>query len=311
MAFIVKSSIGRVMYKPTVLKNLIRLALPVATTVFLVFLAIFLCSSLALGIAPEREEPEAEPRSQNTPQLYVGGGLSSFSYTEYSRKGSFFMSEKGVLPLLSLSTSLPMIEGSYLLAEGKVHWGGLTYQGATQNGVPLEDLPTRDALLSGDLFVVYPYSDGGVSIEPYGGWRSRYWFDEIIHDDYGYRREVTQSFVTGGMNIYVKPTPNFSVGLGGDFSALSYGRVKSHLSDADKYFNDPVVKQTEGIGYRLQLSASSSLPQAEISARAHIQIWDVPQSEKDLLTYKNEPYASVVEPQNFTKMLGLELRISF
>ncbi|MFW6012640.1 MAG: hypothetical protein ACOC82_00505, partial [Candidatus Bipolaricaulota bacterium] len=69
------------MYKPTVLKNLIRSALAVATTVFL---AIFLCSSLALGIAPEREEPEAEPRSQNTPQLYVGGGLSSFSYTEYS-----------------------------------------------------------------------------------------------------------------------------------------------------------------------------------------------------------------------------------
>lgn len=242
-------------------------------------------------------------------RINVGGGAESFLYEEYESDSSFLMELSGELATVNLSTRFPLPvdlfwqDYTFGRIEGSFSTGNLQYEGSTWDGEPYTTT-TRDNIYRISGYLGSSYRLGNGVLEPYGGLWARQWESEIRGTG-AYRRSITQLFLLGGTSFRVAPSSNFSLAIGGEYSDLSFGSVKSYLSDVDPNYNDPKVSQKRGYGIKGYLRTWVKASGLVFRVEAYGRYLDIESSDSAPLS--EDGFRRVYEPENATTLYGINL----
>lgn len=285
---------------PKTVLSQVFLALPLA----FILIIIFGVSSLGSVFPKDKNMHTGGDRPT---YLGIGIGAENFNYSEY--ESGQLMEEKGLLTNLNLSTRLPLNfdllgqDYTFVQVKGSLAKGGLTYEGETWGGDSLTT-NTQDSIYNLKGYLGFSYSLGEAEVEPYGGFFLRYWGNEILGQG-GYRRKITQLFWSSGVEVKLYSSKSFSLSVSGSGHSLSFGIVKSHLSDVNSSFNDPAVSQNQGYGLNGSLELWSDLMGLPISLEVYGLYLNVAESTRSTLYYNESKIFEVQEPDNTTLSYGV------
>lgn len=272
---------------------------------FLSFLLLFLVTLSVNASAARSEDPDL----LSPFRVSVGGGIESSLYKEYETDGTSIMKLSGELTTVNLSTRFPLPvdlfwqDYTFGRMEGSFSTGSLDYDGATWDGEPYTTT-TKEEVYRFQGYLGSSYRVGEGVLEPYGGLKARHWRDEIMGPG-GYRRRITQLFIMGGTSLRIDPAPNFSLAIGGEYSDLSFGSVKSYLSDVSPEYNDPTVTQQGGYGLEGYVRTWVDLLGLVFRAEAYGRYMDIRSSDSAPLF--EDGFRKVYEPANDTTIYGVNL----
>lgn len=243
--------------------------------------------------------------------ISLGVGTQSFKYQEYQYGP--IMEMQGSLSTINISTRFPLggnlffQDYSFGRIGGSISRGQLTYEGETWGGDPLTAI-TKERLYRFKGSIGAAYTVDEAVLEPYGGLWVRSWADKL-KDPGGYRRRITQFFLLGGASLRIDAGPYMVLGLGAEGYELSYGRVKSYLSDVDRGFNDPVVEQDQGYGLKGYVRSWINLFGLVVRIEGYGSYLDIEGSDFATLSYNGIEYTEVHEPDNTTIVYGVNLSL--
>lgn len=190
--------------------------------------------------------------------------------------------------------------------------GGLDYDGHLQDGTPFQTT-TDDWIVECRGLIGYGHPlSGGYLLTPYTGIGYRYWNDDISSSA-GYEREIHYGYVPLGVKTVGPLSAAWTWGLTAEYDLFCGGSVKSHLSEAEPRYNDPVLDQEFGDGYGLRGSLFFQRTVAAHCALAiepFITYWDIDPSNTGPLYRDGKPFTHVIEPKNETLAYGLRLHLS-
>jgi len=186
--------------------------------------------------------------------------------------------------------------------DGRVSYGALEYEGSgTLSAVPDWIFEVR-AVVGRDYVV-----SENVALSPYIGLGYRYLYDDLrgytTTGAVGYQRYsqyvyapvgITLRMRTGGQWV-IAPTLEYDVFLG--------GRQYSQLSETGFGYSDASNKQDSGRGYRAYLM----LENGHWSFGPWMHYWNI--KDSDVVSIRPDTLA--MEPANWTREYGLELRYRF
>jgi hypothetical protein len=202
-------------------------------------------------------------------------------------------------------------EAFWLQAQGRVSVGGLRYDGAFQDGTPVQT-DSRDQVYVAEARTGRVGDMLGGRLRVYAGLGARYW-DNRLQGPGSYLRRthyiyapVGARFDTGG--------PRSRFGAGAEYRFLLYGANRARLSDVDPRYSDPRFRQRQGGGVRLSLHYARSRAghgAGSLTVEPYYEYWRIGESERELVTFDGEPRAYYVEPENRTRSIGVALGVTF
>lgn len=243
--------------------------------------------------------------------ISVGGGTESFDYGEY--ESGQIMELRGSLSTINVSARFPLggkifvRDYTFGQIELSISRGELTYEGQTWGGDPLT-ANSRDNVYRFKGCFGSTYSVDQAVLEAYGGFWARYWANKLEGGG-GYRRRIPQLFWLGGASLRFNAGSNLSIGIGGEGSSLSFGTVKSFLSDVNTHFNDPVVEQSEGYGLKGYIRTWIDLFGLVFRIDAYGRYLEIEESDQAALYYNGNKVTDVYEPDNTTTIFGIDLSL--
>lgn len=244
-------------------------------------------------------------------------GLDYAASVKYHEPG---MSETGSLTGIFFDWDIAPARTLTVLGNFTVLYGGLTYDGATQSGIPLKSSST-DHIFTGELAVglhVGAKKNGTL----YAGIGERYWTD-IISDAIavtgaqvsGYRREITYMYAPVGARVRGELGGHWHLEIDTKYMALLRGEVVTHLENVDPGFNTLENKQHHGRGYAVGLRFTHGLENnptfTQFFVEPYYQAWIVPRSDNATLYFYGVPIGYGYEPENATRIVGLRLGLIF
>jgi len=251
----------------------------------------------------------ADSRTPLAARHRFGVGLKT-RYFDYKEPG--FMQETGFMygvvgDYTHHSTHNVMVHASLESSLGR-----LDYDGHFQDGTPLKT-DTEDWLVECRGLIGYDIGiNGRYLMTPYTGIGYRYWND-VISSSYGYEREIHYWYVPIGVKTAGPLAERWTWGVTAEYDLFCRGIVKSHLTDADPAYNDPVLNQGfgEGYGVRCALMFARALAGgASLSIEPFISYWDINRSDIGDLCFNGSPIGHVVEPNNETISYGLSINVN-
>ena len=200
---------------------------------------------------------------------------------------------------------------AFFKADGRISLGDLKYQGTgTQNSVP--DFIFEVRFVAGaDL-----QTEGGVVFSPYAGLGYRYLYNDLRGYTQGpvtprnpsgiyagYRRYSNYLYAPVGLTLRTGLNNGWVLAPTFEYDLFIRGKQISMLSDIGPGVPDFTNDQKRGMGYRLALMAEKG--QFVIGPWLHY--WNIKDSEA-------VPIGSgffLVEPENWTREIGVEVRYRF
>ncbi|HEY6721530.1 MAG TPA: hypothetical protein VI363_07835, partial [Burkholderiales bacterium] len=198
--------------------------------------------------------------------------------------------------------------GAFSRIEVRESYGQLKYESptGTQDRVPDWILEAR--VLAGRDFV-----GNGVSFSPYLGLGYRYLYNDFrgylsATNAVAYRRYSNTLYAPVGLAARVQLGDRWVLVPTVEVDVFLQGRQVTKLSDLDAGFSDVTNQQSRGRGHR----ASLVLERDHWSVGAWTQYWNIKDSDAQCTALTNGTCGfSYVEPQNYTRETGLELRYRF
>jgi len=188
----------------------------------------------------------------------------------------------------------------YRRIDGRVSYGALDYKGTgTMSNVPDWILEAR-AVIGRD----YSVSDG-VTLSPYIGLGYRFLYNDFrgttSTGNTGYRRYSNYIYVPVGLTLRTRAGDQWVIAPTLEYDAFLGGRQYSKLSDANLGLSDASNRQGHGRGYRAYLIAEKGY----WSFGPWLHYWKIRDSNTVRVGI------SALEPANWTREYGLELRYRF
>ena len=186
--------------------------------------------------------------------------------------------------------------------DGRVSYGLLKYEGSgTQDDNPDWIVEVR-AVIGKDVLV----SDN-VALSPYIGLGYRYLFADgrgyTSTGAIGYRRYSHYFYVPVGMTMRMRAGDQWVIAPTVEYDAFIGGTQNSKLSDTGLGFADASNEQNDGYGYRLSLMVETG----HWSFGPWLHYWNIKDSDIVPVGFG----LGVLEPANWTREYGLELRYRF
>ena len=193
----------------------------------------------------------------------------------------------------------------YNRIDGRVSYGSLKYEGSgTQNNIPDWIFEAR-AVIGKDFLV----SDS-VALSPYIGLGLRYLYNDLRgytvvgNTVYvGYRRYSTYAYAPIGLTVRMKTGDQWVFAPTVEYDAFLGGRQYSQLTDTAIGYSDASNDQDRGRGYRAYLM----LEKGNWAFGPWLHYWKIKDSDIVLIS----PTVGLLEPANWTREYGVELRYRF
>ena len=239
-------------------------------------------------------------------------GLSlsaTFSYVHYSEPG--VMNEFGNLPGLR-ATYYKQVDFSPLnyLFEGDYQFGYLTYDGGDFSGNRFQSR-TKDSIINlrgtlGRLNEIAP----NLTLNPFIGLGFRSLTDKAEGSG-GYTRKISYLYIPLGVETATWFLDKWSIVFNADFDWMVSGVVVSYLSEVSAG-NPDLTMHNNGWGARLLVSLRRDFGPYSVHVEPFYQNWTIAQS--DVITVYDSSkgkYVGLIEPQNSSNMLGLNVGVDF
>jgi len=281
-------------------------------------LAITLCFTfLGIGSAfaqNEAQETKAPDQRVTAPAIdqqrqrhffTVGTEISYIQYEEPS-----VMKETGVMA---------GIVGSYayhnhimIKAEGKLAYGQIDYDGATQGGTPLKVNGIPNYMLEVRGLLGYDFAAKAVTITPYLGIGYRWLQDNMQEKSLsGYKRESNYIYLPIGLEVVANLGNGWSLGASGEYDVFLWGKQISYLSTYDRRYNDIENKQTTGYGVRGAVSIAKKGEKVGFIIEPYVKYWNIDNSDIQPITYSGAVIGYGREPKNNSTEIGCKLAVTF
>jgi hypothetical protein len=237
----------------------------------------------------------ADARLSTRPGLEIGGQAAYYDYKEPN-----FAEIKGNrLGLIGAWTAVG--PGIFVRLDLRASYGSLDYHGSGSiSGVP--DLIFETRAVTG-----FDWVFDNTTLSPYVGLGYRYLYDDLTGYSStgaaGYRRYSNYLYAPAGMTLRIGLDANWVFAPTAEYDFFIQGKQKSMLSDANAAFSNVTNTQNKGYGYRLYLMFEKE----KLAVGPYLHYWHIQDSDV-------QPIGggfSGLEPENFTREYGLELRYRF
>jgi hypothetical protein len=192
--------------------------------------------------------------------------------------------------------------GIFVRGEGRGSYGALKYQGSgTQDSVP--DLILEARGLAGMDFL----AGSSVSLSPYLGLGYRYLYNDArgytSTNAAGYQRYSNYLYAPVGLTTRIQLGDRWVLAPTVEADIFLIGKQKSQLSDANLGFNDVTNTQKRGNGHRVYLMVEKD----HLAFGAWTHYWHIKDSDVQPIGLGQ----AGLEPENYTRESGLEIRYRF
>ncbi len=275
---------------------------PSVVTVALVTTSVYATQSAQKDMNESKEKARFSLKTQDTIEI----GVQSYWY-EYEEEvdGNFFMSTAGQKYGLSLTGVKNIGHNIYVIGDIRYATGDVEYKSASGKG------DVTDYMYEGRLLVGAEKLSDGRLLSSFIGLGYRYLFNDLRDlGSGGYRRKSQYVYVPIGLTHRFSVNRESRISTTLEYDYFVKGEQKSYLSDIGPayaaVFGDPVNDQKDGYGIRF----STSYEEEHWSAGVFFNYWKIEDSETNY--YVDAPFVySIVEPKNYTKEVGLQLKYRF
>jgi hypothetical protein len=234
----------------------------------------------------------------------LGLQISDYKYEEQFN-GAFLMSNAGSKWGFTGSYTQTVGNAWYWSGDARFAWGEVKYTGSgTKERNP-------DLLFDGRLIGGRDFDRGHYLLSPYAGLGYRSLYNDLRGSTStgatGYRRSSTYVYLPLGLTHRFRWDEQARVSTSLEYNYLLEGRQLSYLSDSNPQFNDPVNTQKNGYGIRLV----SSYETVSWSLGLFYQFWNLQDSDRSIRTTSGVPVVYVIEPQNTTTEVGMQLKYRY
>lgn len=234
----------------------------------------------------------------------LGLHISDYKYEE-QLNGAFLMSNAGTKLGFTGSYTQTVGHGWYWSGDARFALGEVQYTGTgTKGGNP-------DQLFDGRLIGGKDFERGSYLLSPYAGLGYRTLYNDLrgltSSGAAGYRRSSRYVYLPLGLTHRFRTSADTRVSTSLEYDHFLEGTQQSFLSESNSQFNDPVNSQKNGYGIRFV----SSYETASWSMGLFYQFWSLQDSERSVLTASGVPIFYVIEPQNTTTEVGIQLKYRF
>jgi hypothetical protein len=248
------------------------------------------------GAAPAQQTQKPDPLLTR-PGWEVGGQIASYRYEEPG--------------LMNLEGTRAGVVGAYTFASpnrvyGRIDlrssYGSLKYEGSgTLDDVPDWIFEAR-AVVGRDYLV-----GGGAAISPYIGLGYRYLYNDLrgysSTGAVGYQRVSQYLYVPVGLTARFRTGERWVLAPTVEYDAFLGGRQHSQLTDTGIGYSDADNTQKHGYGYRAYLMLESG----HWAFGPWLHYWNI--KDSDIVPIGLG--AAAMEPANWTREYGVELRYRF
>jgi hypothetical protein len=230
----------------------------------------------------------------------IGGQVSGYRYEEPSVDVSLSGGRVGVTGAFTFAMS-PTLFGR---VEARYAYGELSYDGSgTKDNVPDTVFETR-ALFGGDVPIARK-----VSLSPYLGYGYRYLYNNLTGTTstgaVGYRRYSNYWYVPVGVTARFRTDGVWMLVPTVEYDYFLRGKQVSKLSDTGLGYSDATNSQDSGYGARISFSVENG----RFAVGPWLQYWKI--DDSDLVVIRSVPLTYGLEPHNWTREIGVEVRYRF
>ena len=234
----------------------------------------------------------------------LGLQISDYKYEEQFN-GAFLMSNAGTKWGFTGSYTQTVGNGWYWSGDARFALGEVKYTGTgTKEGNP-------DLLFDGRLIGGKDFARGKYLLSPYAGLGYRMLYNDLrgltSSGAAGYRRTSRYIYLPLGLTHRFRWDDQARVSTSVEYNYFLEGKQQSFLSDSNSQSNDPVNTQKNGYGIRLV----SSYETMSWSLGLFYQFWSLKDSDRSALTAAGVPVGYVIEPQNTSTEVGIQLKYRF
>jgi len=234
----------------------------------------------------------------------LGLQISDYKYEE-QLNGAFLMSNTGTKWGFTGSHTQTVGTGWYWSADARFALGEVKYTGTgTKVGNP-------DQLFDGRLIGGKDFERGHYLLSPYAGLGYRTLYNDLrgltSTGAAGYRRSSRYIYLPLGLTHRFRMGADARVSTSLEYNYFLEGTQQSFYSDSNPVFNDPVNTQKNGYGIRLV----SSYETVSWSMGLFYQFWSLQDSDRSILTASGVPIFYIIEPQNTTTEVGIQLKYRY
>lgn len=262
---------------------------------------IVLTAALLAAVDPAAAQALEQPNPLLTrPGWEVGGQVARYHYEEpdFAKVAG---NRGGAVGAYTFTTPSRV----YNRIDGRVSYGSLKYEGSgTQDGIP--DWITEVRAVIGKDFLV----GDNVAVSPYIGLGYRYLYNDLRGYSVvgntvyvGYRRYSHYAYAPIGLTVRMKTGDQWIFAPTVEYDAFLGGRQYSKLTDTGIGYSDASNRQKDGRGYRVYLMAEHG----QWSFGPWLHYWNI--KDSDIVPIGLGTAA--IEPANWTREYGLELRYRF
>lgn len=226
-----------------------------------------------------------------------------YGYVEYQEPG--LMKEFGSLNGINASYDW-ILTDKFIRFEGEYLAGRIQYDGAYQDGTPVQS-GSKDFILNMRGMMNWGYNLSSVALMNWYtglGFRS---LNDRIEGQGGYQREISYVYLPFGLTWNRQLNSGWSVAANAEYDVFFVGNVKSHLSDVHPSYPDVQNTQTDGMGARLNMSVRKDFVTYAIKVQPYFQYWHIKDSDYQLTVDEKGRSGYVYEPENTSKMFGLNV----
>ena len=194
----------------------------------------------------------------------------------------------------------------------------LKYNGSTQGGTPLINIPSKDSFFNIDYKIGARIGDYA-SYDGFGyvGIGYRY-LNNRISGSGGYEREQAYYYIPTGYYASDCITSILFARYGFEFRYVFLGVNKTHIGDALPGISPSVLKmeQKHNLGFKTYVGFDFFVSDSmKIFTQLSAEYWYIRESSTSMTTYKNSDGSIIqqswVEPKNNTIQLGIEIGFGF
>ena len=245
---------------------------------------------------------------------WIGLSVMDFGYKEFGERNELLDREDGLLPGLSLGIMQP-INNWFGVLEGSMYSGEVTYDGQTQNGIPLET-DTDELIIDAALQLGYWFNrPKRFNYALYGGLGYRYW-----------RRDIRPTALTNGTPVAgLLETYQWKYGLLGfkvkyNQNDIVYWKINIQLMrtidpeiEVDfqgfRGFDNTRLELGEKYGTRINISWNYAYSKSQsFEIVPFYEQWAVGRSPDKTVTSNGVPVGMrIFEPRSETRNIGISI----
>ena len=267
-------------------------------------LPLVLALALAAGGAAAAQETTPPNPLLTQRGWELGGQISYYQYEEPASPGFGGMDLKGVRTGVVGGYTFATPSRIFTRIDGRMSYGSLKYtSGGTGTMDAVPDMIFEVRAVVGRDFI----AGSDASFSPYIGFGYRYLYDDLrgysSTGAAGYQRYSQYFYVPVGLTARFRTGENWAIAPTVEYDWFLAGRQRSQLSDTGLGLPDVTNDQDNGYGYRAYLMVEYR----RWAFGPWLQYWKIKESNAVPI---GGGYA-VVEPENWTREYGVEVRYRF